>query len=1046
MRAAGILIVTLCFGLTAQSDAVHFNRHIRPILSDRCFACHGPDAKARKAKLRLDTFEGATADRGGYAALVPGKPRSSRILQRLRHPSPKKRMPPAKSKLRVSNAEIALIEQWIAQGGRYTKHWAFVPPQKTAPPAAARAGWDGDSIDRFVLAGLERQGLSPAPPATRPAWLRRVSFALTGIGPTPGETSAFVADDSQKAYSKVVDRLLASPRFGERMTQDWLDVARYADTYGYQSDVDRSVWPYRDWVIRAFNQNLRYDDFVTWQLAGDLLPNPTRDQRLATAFCRLHRQTNEGGSVEEEYRVEYVSDRTETAATAFLGLTIGCAQCHDHKFDPIKQADFYRMSAFFDNIDESGLYSHFTRAVPTPTLLLTNDAQRRHMNKLRGQIRDSEAALRKLRRSRGEAFSKWIVSSASKTKTLIPGRIGHYTLDDLGSGLANRVDPKNKKQNARASGGPKQVSGVKGQAVLLDGENNLNFPVGRFRRTDAFTIALWLRVPERMKRAVVFHRSRAWTDSGSQGYQLLLEDGRLSASLIHFWPGNAIRVRSVEPMPVGEWVHVAMTYDGSSKATGLRIYENGERVPVSTIRDNLYKSIGNNRLTIGQRFRDNGLKGGSVDEFQVFSRELSRLEIADLHGEGELAARIAIGIKHGRGRKDSDPRLYEYYLANSDTAMRETRRTLKIRRVELAKMRDSVPEIMTMRERPEPRSTYVLERGSYEARGQRVKPGTPASLLPFPKDQPRNRLGLARWLTHPDHPLTARVAVNRLWHIVFGRGIVPTLENFGSQGDAPSHPKLLDCLALEFIESGWDVKAMLGRIVLTATYRQASRGSRGRVTDPENTMFSRGPSMRLAAEMLRDHALHAGGLLVEKIGGPSVKPYQPPGLWKEKSGRVYRADKGDGLFRRSLYTFWKRTSPPPSMMIFDAAKRDVCVARRQVTNTPLQALVLLNDPQCVEASRLLATRVIREEKTVDARIRAAFRHLASRAPTDREMAVLERLLARQFEKFKADPEAATAFLTVGSRPVDKGVNKPILAAYAVVCSTILNYDAAVVVR
>lgn len=1034
MRALSVLsVLVLNFVLGAQGPAVDFNRDVRPILSDRCFACHGPDAKARKAKLRLDTFAGATADRGGYAALVPGDPAASEMLRRLQHADPDERMPPLESKLEVSAAEVETIRQWIADGGEYTQHWAFVPPREQAPPAAvAHPAWPRDPLDHFVLAKMHDAGLEPNHEATRPIWLRRVSFALTGIGPTPAETAAFVADESSGAHARVVDRLLASPRFGERMAQDWLDVARYADTYGYQSDVDRRVWPYRDWVVQAFNQNLGYDEFVTWQLAGDLLPNATRAQRLATTFNRLHRQTNEGGSVEEEYRVEYVADRTETAATAFLGLTVGCAQCHDHKFDPIEQADFYRLGAFFDNIDESGLYSHFTRAVPTPTLQLPTDEQQRSVDALSRAVIEAERALLAARRSRRDAFADWLRTRKSERIEIL-GRIGDYSLDDFGAGLANRVRKDDEKQRATAFDGPKLVTGVQGKAVLLDGEDNLSFPIGAFRRTDPFTIALWLRVPASMPRAVVFHRSQAWTDAGSQGYQLLLEDGRLSASLIHFWPGNAIRVRAVSALPLREWVHVVMTYDGSSRAAGLRIYQNGVAVPVEIVRDNLYKNIRyNHRLTIGQRFRDNGLRGGAVDEFQVFDRALTALEVRELHAPGVEVP--------------DEPLLLDYYLATQDEAVREARERLRTRREELAKIQQEIPEIMTMREDPEPRATYVLARGSYLERRQRVQPGTPASLPEFSAEYPRNRLGLAQWLLHPEHPLTARVAVNRLWYVVFGRGIVSTLENFGSQGDAPSHPELLDHLARAFVASGWDVKAMLRRLVLSATFRQASGGGASRALDPENVLLARGPSFRLPAEMLRDHALHAAGLLVEKRGGPSAKPYQPKGLWKEKSGRAYRADKGDGLYRRSLYTFWKRTSPPPSMMIFDAAKRDVCVARRQVTNTPLQALVLLNDPQFVEASRILATRVLAAQSGAADRIRAAFRHLTSRNATPAEIEVLHGLLRAQLRRFHASPEAASALLAIGARKTGGDHDPHDLAAYTVLCSTILNYDAAVMLR
>ncbi|KAA3611678.1 MAG: DUF1553 domain-containing protein [Planctomycetota bacterium] len=1012
------------------TDTVDFSRQIRPILSDRCFACHGPDEKSRKAKLRLDTFAGATRDLGGYRAIHPGKPEESELLIRLREHDIRDRMPPQSSNLTVSAEEIALLERWIEQGAEYTQHWAFLPPRRVPTPTVADESRILDPLDRFVWASLERDGKKPAPPADRATWLRRTSFALTGISPTPEELAEFVADSRPDAFERCVDRLLASPRFGERMAQDWLDVARYADTYGYQADADRRVWPYRDWVIRAFNDNLPYDDFLTWQLAGDLLPNPTRDQRLATAFNRLHRQTNEGGSVEEEFRVEYVADRTETAGTAFLGLTLNCAQCHDHKFDPIKQSDFYRLAAFFDKIDESGLYSHFTPAVPTPTLRLSSEAQDRQLNELREKILETRQSLEATVAARTADFEQWL---ATKPKIAIHGRIAYYTLDDFDLGLANQVAPENKEQRANSFDGPKIVDGVQGQGVLLDGEDNLSFPLGAFQRTDAFSIALWLRVSAKLPRAVVFHRSKAWTDAGSQGYQMLLEDGRPSASLIHFWPGNAIRIRTVEPLPLDRWVHLVMTYDGSSRAAGLRIYQDGKPAATTVVRDQLYKHIRyDHPLTIGQRFRDNGLKGGAVDEFQIFDRELSAIEVAELWQPGAAPP--------------TREQFRDYYFAKVDELSLAHRTELANHYKALAELENSIPEIMAMEERAEIRQTFVLARGSYEQRTTPVEAGTPASLPPFPADAPRNRLGLARWLTQKDHPLTARVAVNRLWHLVFGRGLVPTLENFGSQGTAPSHPKLLDFLAFEFVESGWDIKAMMKRLVLSATFRQSSSKAPGRVSDPENAALARGPSFRLSAEMLRDHALHVSGLLVEKVGGPSVKPYQPPGLWKEKSGKVYQPSQGEGLYRRSLYTFWKRTSPPPSMMIFDAAKRDVCVARRQVTNTPLQALVLLNDPQFVEAARVLATRVLKEHASPEKRIESAFQRLTSRQPTSAESTALHSLLDSQLARFRQDEAEAQRLLAIGESEIAKEMDQATLAAYTVVCSTILNCDAAVTAR
>ncbi|MCA8954797.1 MAG: DUF1553 domain-containing protein, partial [Planctomycetes bacterium] len=982
-------------------------------------------------------------------------------VARLRHADPSKRMPPARSKQTVTEREIARIEEWIRNGGAYAAHWADIPPRRPEPPVVTNARWARDPIDHFALRRMRDAGLQPSEEASKETFLRRVSLALTGLPPTPEEIGAFAADATDGAHATVVDRLLASPRFGERMAQDWLDVARYADTYGYQADVARRVWPYRDWVIRAFRDNLPYDRFLTWQIAGDLLPNASEDQRLATAFCRLHRQTNEGGSVEEEYRVEYVADRTETVATAFLGMTLGCARCHDHKFDPLPQRDYYRLTAFFANIDESGLYSHFTRATPTPALDLPSPEQREDLARLERRVADAEhrrEVLGSMQSAQQNGFRTWLGRAAAALErgepTLSPiGRVGDYPLEDLAAtGLRNRCDPT---RSARAHDGPRSGAGVRGNGVVLSGDNSLTFPgVGAFRRTDAFTFALWLRVPTRYPRAVVLHRSRAWTDAGSQGYQLLVENGHLSWSLVHFWPGDAIAVRTVARLPVDRWVHVTVTYDGSSRAGGLHIYLDGSATPSTVVRDRLRHSItggGELVLTLGQRFRDNGLAGGSVDELLVFNRCLTPVEVAELHTPGALA--VALRVAAGKARSaakdwvtDATRELHALYCATLDPTASAAAQQLQKARVELAKLRDSIPQIMTMRERSRPRPTHVLRRGGYDARGERVEPGTPGSLPPFPTELPRDRLGLARWMVDGGHPRTARVAVNRLWSLMFGRGLVATPEDFGSQGEPPSHPLLLDWLATEFVASGWNVQAMLRRIALSATFRQSSVNPRSRSLDPDNRLLARGPSRRLTAEMLRDQALFASGLLAERIGGPSVKPYQPPGLWKEKSGQTYVRSKGEGLYRRSLYTFWKRTSPPPSMLLFDASKREVCVVRRQETNTPLQALVLWNDPQLVEAARVLAERTLREAPSAAARIRLAFRRLATRAPTVAEVDVLRRLLDAQHEAFRADPAAARALLAVGDKRVGPKVDPAELAAFSTVCSTLLGHDAVVMVR
>ncbi|MEE2714176.1 MAG: DUF1553 domain-containing protein [Planctomycetota bacterium] len=1015
------LAVTLITAISLGQEAPSFNRDVRPILADRCFPCHGPDEGARKAKLRLDVRDQAVRTRrSGSAAFVPHDVQGSLAVLRMRSDDPKRHMPPPSSKLVLTEDEIRTLERWIAAGAPYERHWAFVTPKAHPTPSIADGIWARDPMDAFVLRRLEESGLRPSPDADAETLIRRVTFDLTGLPPTANEIDAFVADQRPDAYEHLVDRLLQSPHYGERMATNWLDAARYADTFGYQSDVYREVWPWRDWVIRAFNENLPYDKFVTWQIAGDMLPDATRDQRLATAFNRLHRQTNEGGSVEEEYRQEYIGDRVHTMGTAFLGLTLECARCHDHKFDPISQAEYYGLAAFFANIDESGLYSHFTNATPTPALRLPNQGQEKTLADLDKKIADATTARDALR-------EKLRGGSAKAETSDVPDRAGWFSFEkfETGGAVANAADPK---KPGKTSEGPKIIEGAKGNGLLLSGENNAWFPgLGAFTRHDPFTFSLWVRTPDRKGRSVILHRTRAWTDAGSQGYELLIMDGALQWSLIHFWPGDAVSIRTRQELPVGRWVHLAVSHDGSARAAGLHVWMDGEPAGVVVIKDKLTRSImgGGPQLTIGQRFRDKGFKGGAIDEFQVFSRALCDAEVAHLHDGGAHAL---------------SP---EGVLSAANPEWREAAAKLTALRKQRARHIDSIRTIMAMEEMADPRPTHILDRGRYDAPGERASPATPSAIMAMVEDLPRNRLGLARWLTDPKNPLIARVAVNRLWQLAFGHGLVGSAENMGTQGTPPTHPKLLDRLATDLVHSGWDVKAMLRRIVTSSTYRQTSRGRPdGMTKDTANENLWRAPSRRLTAEMLRDQALVVSGLLATKIGGPPVKPYQPPGLWKEKSGKTYARDKGAGLYRRSLYTIWKRTSPPPSMMILDSAKRDICVVQRHETNTPLQSLLLFNDPQFVEAARVLAAQALKEKDPVG----FAFRALTSRHPRAPERAALDALLAAERERYGKDPKAADALLKTGDAALPKDADKAELAAMGLVCSTIMNSDAAVTRR
>jgi hypothetical protein len=996
---------------------VQFNRDVRPILSDKCFHCHGPDARKREADLRLDVREIAVK----AGAIQPGKPEDSEVIARVLTTEKDDHMPPAKAKLgSLTPAEIATLKKWIAEGAEYEAHWSF----NSLKPGAAQG------IDAPVQRGLAARGLKPQPEADRNTLIRRVSFDITGLPPTPAEVEAFVKDSAPDAYGKIVDRLLASPRYGERMAVDWLDVSRYADSYGFQVDREREVWPWRDWVIRAFNENLPFDKFITWQVAGDLLPIPTDDQILATAFNRLHQQESEGGSVEEEYRVEYVADRVQTFATAFLGLTFECARCHDHKFDPITQREYYQFFSLFQNIDEAGLYSFFTNSPPTPTLALADAATKQRLADLQRAVADAEKQAKALRETKRAAFAAWLPSRPGEVA--IPGEIGGFSFDSLEKGkLGNRIDAA---QAALLKGENKLVPGRFGNAVEFTGDDPVDLPFGNFKCSEPFSVSLWLKTPDFKDRAVVFHRSRAWTDAASRGYELLIEEGKLKWSLIHFWPGNAISIRAKDAVPLNEWTHVTVTSDGSSRAAGLRICVNGKPAAIEVIKDALTKDItggGGDHISLGERFRDRGFKGGVIDEFRVFGRELTAVEALAVFDPA--AAKAAL----------SKELLFDYFLATVDAGWAKQLSALKTARGEWMKAADGIKEIMAMREMSEPKEAYVLFRGQYDQRREEVHAGTPAALSPWPEGTPRNRLGLARWLTDPRHPLTARVLVNRFWQGIFGRGLVKTAEDFGSQGEVPLYPEVLDGLALRFIESGWDVKALIKTIVMSKTYRQRSvADAKTMADDPDNQWLARGPRFRLSAEMIRDNALAAAGLLSEKSGGAPVNPYE-----MSESFKPAAPTGGDGVYRRSVYTNWRRTGPPPAMVAFDAPRRAVCTAKRERTDSPLQALILLNGTQYVEAARVLGEKLHREAKgDVSAMIDEAFLRCLSRRPDAREREISTRLYLEQLDHFRTKPDEAATLLKTGNTKAASDVPAPEAAAAAVLAQTLMNHDACVVKR
>ena len=1024
-----VMVFAGCGGASEVRDAqlpdiVDYNFHVRPILSDRCYVCHGPDANARQAGLRLDEEVGTKntlLTTGGYA-VVPGSIRKSHLYERIKSNDPEHQMPPPESNLSLSDHEIALIARWIDQGAQWKPHWSFLPPTVQPLPPVNQQNWPTNEIDYFVLSRLEKEGLVPSPLAPRGTLLRRVTFDLTGLPPTIKELDDFLSDSSANAYEKVVDRLLASPAYGEHMASSWLDISRYADTHGYQNDRERFVWPWRDWVISAYNRNMPFDQFGTWQIAGDLLSDATMEQQMATTFNRHHRQTNEGGSIEEEFRTEYVADRVNTVGSAFMGLTLECARCHDHKYDPITQRNYFGLFSFFNNIDESGQTSHFTKAVPVPAMDLPDVDQQIKLEQLQQAITTAEQALKKQVEVARERFASWDRPSSMNTdsKPLLScgfeSMSGERLLCDEGI-------------TGKSVFMPTVVSGYQGNAMAFDGESGFSFAeIGDFRRTDAFSVSLWVNPGEAT--GMIIHRTQAALDAGSRGWELALSGGHLIAQLAHMWPENAMRVHSMDTIPLDQWTHIAMSYDGSSQASGLYLYINGDAAKVDIIRDGLTRPIGYQEmevpLQVAYRFRDSGLRGGAVDELRIFDRRLFDFEVARLAGRQDIAL---------------DPKdLFEWYLQHHESPWQEASAMLQGLREEHDAILNEIPEIMVMQEMEEPRQSYILSRGQYDEKGDPVEPHTPESVLAFPDHLPPNRLGLAQWLFSPDHPLTARVAVNRYWQNYFGQGIVSTPEDFGRQGALPVLPELLDHLSAVFIDSGWDIKAIQRLIVTSSTYKQQSEPTSELLTmDPQNELLARGPRLRLTAEMIRDQALAVSGLLDPTLGGPPVKPYQPAGLWKQKSDVSYDQGTGSDLYRRTLYTFFKRTSPPPSLITFDLPTRDHCVLRRQRTTTPMQALVLLNDPQYVEAARHLAARML-GMTTLEQQIELGFRALTGRQPSPPETETLRTMYGEQFELFDQNPQQALSLLNIGESFVDPELNPIQWAALTMVANALFSFD------
>ncbi|MEO1528315.1 MAG: DUF1553 domain-containing protein [Planctomycetota bacterium] len=1056
MRVRSLFAIAL---LTASSlaaeepDSIQFSRDVRPILSEKCVFCHGPDEEHRESGLRLDRREDAMAviDSGDF-------------VDRITSDDEDVVMPPPHAKLPLTEDETSLLKRWVDQGAEYEQHWSFewLPDEVTVPSPGNAAAWCRSPIDRFVIARLQSAGLQPSEPASPSRWLRRATLDLTGLPPTPEQLDAFetaVSATGDAAYEAAVDRLLGSHSFGEHMAVGWLDLARYADSYGYQSDKLNTQWAYRDWVVRAFNDNLPYDQFLTWQLAGDLLENPSEDQLLATAFNRIHRLNNEGGAVFEEWRIENVADRVHTFGTAVLGLTLECCRCHDHKYDPIPMRDYYALSAFFNSIDESGVYDR-TAKVPCPSMLLPTEEQRKSLSSAESALAAAELAYEQERRSSEQRFNDWKAGIANDASHSIPDLTLALSFDrEFNNQLKEIYHPS--EGDRRWTTMPPLVEVERAslprltadeaadllkegplpprRALLLDGERGVTtHGIEPLDRWTPFSFVVTFRETKRSsERSLIAHHTRG-TDCGYNGWDLTLVDGHVESRMYRVWPGNAIGVRTVEPIPVDRWHQLVASYDGSSKAKGLKLSLDGEPLETVILRDNVKKSCNvkvdhGGEFVIGQRFRARGLEGGLIDEVRLYERELT------------------IEERRWLARDHSSEITKAYYDSAIDAPCRSKLAALTKARQEWVMAEEVTNEIPIMREMDEARPTHVLLRGEYDAptSDETLVQRDVLSALPlqFPEGHARDRLGLARWATDRRHPLTSRVAVNHFWSRFFAEPLVRTPENFGLQGELPTHPELLDWLARNFVHHQWDVKRLCKQIVLSSTYRQDSV-SRAELqeSDPTNRLLARGPAHRLSAEQIRDAVLAASGLLDPTRGGPPVSPYQPgKDLWREANGMSppYQQSVGESLHRRSLYSVWKRTVPLPNMMAFDSTTREVCTVKRSRTNTPMQALVLLNDVQFVEAARAMAARLLRADGTDEVLVTGAFRTLTGRRPETAERKLLLELLRSERAHFRNQPASARALIEIGDSEAPNDLPPAELAAATTLCQAIMNPDATI---
>ncbi len=1040
-----IFAIAACPIASAQ-DSIEFNRDIRPILNDTCFACHGPDSASRKGDLRLDQRDAAIE----HGAISVGKPDESEMIRRILSNDPEEVMPPPELKKTLSPEQKKLLTDWIQSGAEYQQHWSYIAPVRPAIPEVpesvrAQLGtWPRNPIDNFVLSKLVASGLTPAPEADRHTLARRASFDITGLPPSPDLVSAFVNDSSPDAYEKYVDTLLMSPNWGEHRGRYWLDYARYADTHGIHFDNYREIWAYRDWVINAFNRNMSFDQFTIENLAGDLLPNATLDQKIASGFNRCNMTTNEGGIIDEEYAVLYTRDRVETVSAVWMGLTAGCATCHSHKFDELSQKEFYEMAAFFNNTTQAvrdGNIKDTPPVIPVPM-----PADRARFESLPPLIAASRAAVADRQSAARPEFDAWLTTATPET-------LGEPVSSDELHFLAALNEGDGRFLHVSLEGGSKEIAlnesakwrdGISGKAIAVQGAACDIPEVGDFEGDQPFSCAVWVNVPANDGGGAMCARMEA--GPGYRGWDFWMQQRRVGMHIINGWPDTGLKVVSKAQIPANEWVHVAVTYDGSRKASGLQIYINGAVQDKNVENDKLDGSTIRTATPwrIGQRAGSEAFTG-ALQDLRIQKRVLSAAEVDSLAKLNRFQATVAKAAEQRTEQETSE--LYNFWLKRFDTAFIEKTAGLAALEKEEADIRARGTIAHVMNEKAEPATAYVLFRGEYDQRRDQVMAATPATFSSFPESAPKNRLGFAQWLLNPQHPLTTRVTVNRYWQEVFGTGIVRTTGDLGVSGELPSDQELLDWMAVEFREGGWDVKKLVRMMVTSAAYRQSSIVTPEKLDkDPANRLLSRGSRFRMDAEMVRDNALAVSGLLVSKIGGPSVKPYQPEGVWESiamngSTTQRYKRDSGDNLYRRSLYTFVKRMAPPASLDIFNSPNREQCTVRRERTNTPLQALVTLNDEQFIEAARRFAENILRDGgPSHESRLQWAANRLVSREFRSEELSILKESLTQLSDFYHANSEEAGTLIRTGESKPDVSLDVETLAAWTMLCNEMMNLD------